>query len=54
MLLEGGKSVETIAIEPDISAQSLKQCKKKLSALPATCLGQCSPSQFKQRPTSLF
>jgi transposase-like protein len=48
MLLQGGKSVETIATELGISTQSLKQWKKKLSALSATGLGQRSPSQLEE------
>jgi transposase len=48
MLLQGGKSVETIAAELGISTQSLKQWKKKLSALPATGLGQRSPTQLEE------
>jgi transposase-like protein len=46
--LQGGKSVETIATELGISTQSLKQWKKKLSALPATGLGQRSPLQLEE------
>lgn len=48
MLLQGGKSVETIATELGISTQSLKQWKKKLSALPATGLGQRSATQLEE------
>jgi transposase len=47
LLLQGGKSVATIATDLGISTQSLKQWKKKLSALPATGLGQRSPSQLE-------
>jgi transposase len=46
--LQGGKSVEAIAAELGISTQSLKQWKKKLAALPATGLGQRSPSQLEE------
>ena len=48
MLLQGGKSVAQIAAELGISDQSLKQWKKKLAALPATGLGQRSPSQLEE------
>lgn len=48
MLLQGGKSVETIATELGISTQSLKLWKKKLSALPATGLGQRSALQLEE------
>jgi transposase len=46
--LQGGKSVQQIAGELGISDQSLKQWKKKLSALPATGLGQRSPGQLEE------
>jgi transposase len=48
LLLQGGKSVVTIATELGISTQSLKQWKKQLAALPATGLGQRSVAQLEE------
>ena len=49
LLLQGGKSVATIATELGISTQSLKQWKKQLAALPATGLGSAPPASSKRR-----
>ena len=48
LLLQGGKSVATIATELGISTQSLKQWKKQLAALPATGLGQRSVGRLEE------
>jgi len=48
LVLQGGKSVATIATELGISTQSLKQWKKQLATLPATGLGQRSPPQLEE------
>ena len=48
LLLQGGKSVATIATELGTSTQSLKQWKKQLAALPATGLGQRSVGQLEE------
>ena len=48
LVLQGGKSVATIATELGISTQSLKQWRKQLATLPATGLGRRSVSQLEE------
>jgi transposase len=48
LVLQGGKSVATIATELGISTQSLKQWRKQLATLPATGLGQRSLPQLEE------